>query len=206
MLIRLVGPKVESLGLQHLATHLFPRRGMNLWGIPIQPTRAALQIEGSCQVETVVVANVTPKGEPIPGSSRNVDVDLVCIAGGLYPLIELANSVGCATAFSADLGGHVPIYNEHYETIVTNIFATGNMIGIEGAEVAIAQGKAAGWAIAYAALGDASSLERFANAEEEVASIRKHANIKFIPTIERGRHSMRQLWHRHLSEQDESHV
>ena len=199
-LLRTFGPLVASLGLEGLATRLFPRRGIPLWGIPIQPTVSALRIEGETHVTGIDVAHVAADGRVIDGTTRRVDVDLVCIAGGLYPLIELANAAGCVLYHDDDLGGHVPLHDARYRSSVKGIYVAGNAIGVEGAEVAMAQGRAAGYAIAADATDDPVLVERFAEAEAAVESTRRTADIRFIPTISRGRASVRSAWQRYRGE------
>lgn len=199
-LLRTLGPLVNALGLQPVATRLFPRGGFPLWGIPIRPTVSALRIEGDAYVSAVELAHVTPGGQVIEGTTRRVDVDLVCIAGGLYPLIEIANAAGCVAYHDDDLGGHVPLHDDRYRTSVRGIYVAGNTIGVEGAEVAMAQGRAAGHAIAADATGDAAVARRFDEAEASVEATRRAADIRFIPTIARGRASVRSAWERYSAE------
>lgn len=64
-----------------------------------------------------------------------MDVNFVCIAGGLYPLTELTEVIGCLFQYVKELGGHVPVHNEQMETPVYGLFVTGNITGIENSKV-----------------------------------------------------------------------
>ena len=195
-LLRTAGPVAARLGLHGLATRLFPRSGFPLWGIPIRPTVAATRIVGTEQVEAVELAHLTPHGSVIERSTKRVPVDLVCIAGGLYPLIELATTIGCVTYHDDDLGGHVPLHDGRFRTTVPDAYVTGNTTGVEGAEVAMAQGRAAGYAIAHDAHGGDDLERRLTEALAAVRTTRAAADIRFIPTIERGRASVAEAWTR----------
>lgn len=198
-LLRTAGPLVAGLGLHGLATRLFPRSGVRLWDMPIRPTTCALRITGDDQVTGVDLAHLTPDGRVVDGSVRHVEADLVCIAGGLYPLIELANTAGCVSYHDDDLGGHVPLHDDRYRSTVPGLYVAGNTTGIEGAEVAMAQGHAAGLAIAHDATGRDALDARFRAAADHVVATRSAADIRFIPTIERGRSAVADAWTRYAS-------
>src|SRR5699024_3600722 len=87
----------------------------------------------------------TPDGDIVPGTEELIEVDFVCIAGGLYPLAELAALAGCPFYHIPELGGHVPLHNEKMETTQDGLYVAGNITGIEGAKVAISQGVVAGY-------------------------------------------------------------
>ena len=87
-----------------------------MWGMPIHIRKAIVQINGTEKVESVTMCDITPEGKLIQGSEKTIDVDFVCIAGGLYPLTELAAVIGCPFQYIEELGGHVPIHNEQLET------------------------------------------------------------------------------------------
>ena len=55
-------------------------------------------------------------GNIIKGSEKIYEADFVCIAGGLYPLAELAAVAGCPFHYIPELGGHVPHHSEKMET------------------------------------------------------------------------------------------
>jgi len=199
-LLRTLGPRVADLGMHRLATHLFPRAGFRLWGIPIRPTVSAIRIVGDERVMGVELAHLTPSGSVKTATIHTTEVDLVCIAGGLYPLVEMPNAAGCVSYHDDDLGGHVPLHDDRYRSSVTGIYVAGNTIGVEGAEVAMAQGRAAGYAVAFDATGDAVFDDRFRSAESSVIQTRRAADIRFIATIERGRTAMSRAWSRFSAE------
>src|SRR5690625_742020 len=136
--------------VQNIALQFYPKGGVKMWGMPIHIRKAIKEINGTDKVESVTMVDVTVDGDVIRNTEQVIPVDFVCIAGGLYPLAELAAVVGCPFQYSEELGGHVPIHNEAMETPIEGIYVAGNITGIERAKVAREQGKVAGLYIANA--------------------------------------------------------
>jgi sarcosine oxidase subunit alpha len=181
--------------LRRLAVRCYPENGVKIWDIPIHLRTAALEICGEEKVEGVRLAQVTAEGTPVAGSERIIEADFVCIAGGLFPLVELAAVAGCPFAFLPELGGHVPLHNERMKTPVQGLYVAGNITGIESAKVAIAQGKLAGLSIAADRKNGPAELEkRLQQAVSEVQTVRSQATIQFQPGIEQGRKRMEMLY------------
>ncbi|THE11379.1 NAD(P)/FAD-dependent oxidoreductase [Bacillus timonensis] len=178
----------KATWVRDLAVKFYPRNGMEMWGMPIHIRKAIVQINGTDQVESVTLCNLTPDGDRIQGSEETIDVDFVCIAGGLYPLAELASVIGCPFQYIEELGGHVPVHNEQMETPIEGLFVAGNITGIEGAKVAGAQGTLAGLSIAKRKLKDVADIsDKVVQAMEKVKATRRDAAIQFHPGINEGR-------------------
>lgn len=176
--------------LRKLALKLFPKNGYKIWGIPVHLRKAAVEIVGEGKVEGVKVVDITVEGEKVAGSEKIIPVDFVCIAGGLYPLAELAAVAGCPFHFSPELGGHIPKHNERMQTPLDGLYVAGNITGIESAKVAMAQGTVAGYSIAEN-MGVSSSVEeQLQKALQNVRTVRHHAVIQFHPNIEEGREKL----------------
>jgi pyruvate/2-oxoglutarate dehydrogenase complex dihydrolipoamide dehydrogenase (E3) component len=88
--------------------------------------------------------------QPVPGTEKMFDVDTICLAVGLTPLIELVSMLGCELAFIPALGGHVPKHNANMETTVPGVYIAGDVSGIEEANSAMEEGRLAGVASAEA--------------------------------------------------------
>jgi sarcosine oxidase subunit alpha len=196
--IRLAGRLMKAEWLQQLGVQLYPKNGVTMWGIPIQLRTAAVEIYGNEQVEGVRIAQVTTDGEPIAGTEQELPCDFVCIAGGLYPLVELAAVAGCPFAYIPELGGHVPLHGERMQTPLQGLYVAGNITGVESAKVAMAQGAVAGLSIADD-LGrlDAAGKERLLEAIRQVEAVRRQATIQFHPEINRGRIMANKLFAEH---------
>ncbi|OIK10546.1 sarcosine oxidase subunit alpha [Bacillus sp. MUM 116] len=181
---------MKSASMKRLGLKFYPKSGFRVWGIPVKLRQAVVEIAGSKQVEGVRVVDIDVEGNPVEGSERLIAADFVCIAGGLYPLVELAAVAGCSFRYIEELGGHVPVHNEKMKTGLKGLYVAGNITGIESAKVAIAQGEVAGYSIALDLLLNRSFEGPLRAALEKVESTRQNAEIQFHPEIEKGREQM----------------
>lgn len=173
----------------------YPNNGMKINGTPLHLRKAALEIIGTDQVEGVRIANIDSNGNVINGSEKIYEADFVCIAGGLYPLAELAAVAGCSFHYIPELGGHVPLHSEEMETPLPGLFVAGNITGIESGKIAMAQGKVAGLSIAKHASEKRDIVEKqLQQAMQNVHSVRQKAAIQFNPMIDVGRRKMNEIW------------
>lgn len=157
----------------------------------LQLRKAIVRIEGKDRVEAVQLQSVSLEGKLI-GKPYREEVDTVCLSGGLYPSMELAQVAGCDIVHVPELGGMVPVHGNDMSTTMPGLYVSGNITGIEGAKVAIAQGKVAAISISqYVGKKAANSLELAIN---EVALARKNSPLHFLPEIEHGREIMEELW------------
>ncbi|MFE6074994.1 NAD(P)/FAD-dependent oxidoreductase [Paenibacillus sp. NPDC057886] len=190
-LMRIGGKLGASLGLAGAVSRFFPRGGLKIWDIPLRLRTSAISINGEHHVESVTLADVTGRGEIIPGSEREENVDFVALAGGLSPLAELAAVAGCPLVYAKELGGHIPLHNEDMRTPVEGLYVAGNITGIESALVAMAQGCVAAAAICR----DAGVLGKdwehnLLEAMEHVRRIRAAALIQFHSGISDAREQL----------------
>jgi len=176
-----------------MGVKFYPKNGVKMWDIPIQLRKAVTEIYGDRQVEGVKLASINADGEVIPGSEKRIALDFVCIAGGLYPLTELAGVAGCPFYLVEELGGYIPLHNENMKTPLPGLYVAGNITGIEGAKVAAAQGKTAGLSM----VADFTGLDiekEIQNSVSETANIRANAYIQFHPNINDGREKLKEQW------------
>ncbi|MCJ8013472.1 NAD(P)/FAD-dependent oxidoreductase [Paenibacillus sp. KQZ6P-2] len=197
-LLRLGSGLMRYSSLQSLGLHLYPKRGFKVWGIPVQLRKAAVEIEGIEKVESVRVANISPEGDIVPSTSRSLPVDFVCMAGGLYPLAELAAVAGCPFRYVPELGGHVPLHNARMETPLAGLFVAGNITGIESAKIAAAQGSIAGLSIA--AFHQVSGTEEdLLESIQNLRITREKASIQFHPQVADGRRRLESMFSENFS-------
>lgn len=197
-LLRFGSTCAKNRWIRNLAVRFYPKSGVKMWGMPIHIKKAIVEIHGTTQVEAVTICTLTPKGEVVPESEEKVDVDFVCIAGGLYPLAELAAMTGCPFHYFEELGGHVPIHNEQMETPMEGLFVAGNITGIESAKVAREQGIVAGLSIVRMLLKDERNLQvPIQSATNSVKAIRNASSIQFHPGIKEGRRKMEETFQSH---------
>jgi NADPH-dependent 2,4-dienoyl-CoA reductase/sulfur reductase-like enzyme len=100
---------------------------------------AVVAAYGTGRVEAVTVARLDADWTPVPGSQRRVAVDAVCVGHGFVPRTELAAAAGCALGPD----GSVAV-DAHQRTSVAGVFSAGEVTGIGGADLALAEGEIAG--------------------------------------------------------------
>jgi sarcosine oxidase subunit alpha len=103
-------------------------------------------------------------------------VDVVAIAVGRQADATLATMAGTPLAFSAELGGLIPVIDNALRSPVREIFVAGDAAGVGSVAAMIAEGRLAGIAAA-ASLGLAS--------EENVAAVRADGGPELVWRLER---------------------
>lgn len=187
--------------MKQLGLTFYPKRGFKMMDIPVQLKKAVTEIYGDGRVEGVTLASIDTDGNVISGSEEQIECDFVCISGGLYPLVELGALTECPFYLVEELGGYVPLHNERMETPLNGLYVAGNITGIEGAKVAIAQGKTAGLSIA--ANAGVSGLDGDIDASiKEIEVTRDNAYIQFHPEVKKGKAIIQRKWDRHQSAKD----
>ncbi len=119
-------------------------------GVPIHLSHSILEARGTECVEQAVIGELDASCRTIEGSRRELDVDLICIAVGLRPLVELAELASCRLEYLAKLGGFLPLHDESMKTTREDVFVAGDIAGIEEASTAMEEGKLAGISAARA--------------------------------------------------------
>lgn len=117
-------------------------------GVPILTSTTIKEARGRDKVETAVSVSLDGHWQPIRGTEREWNVDVICLALGLSPLSELAWMAGCRFAYIPQIGGHVPVHDDNMESSVPGIYVAGDLAGIEEASTAMEEGKLAGIAVA----------------------------------------------------------
>jgi sarcosine oxidase subunit alpha len=134
------------------------------YGVPILTRHTIKYVEGRERVEKAVVVEVNDKFEPIPGSEKEFNVDLVLLAVGLEPDARLHIQAGAVSKYVPELGGIVPVRSKEMETTVYNLYVAGDSAGVEEATTAILEGRVA----AYSVIAKMRSREQAKNAISEV--------------------------------------
>ncbi|MDM5281868.1 NAD(P)/FAD-dependent oxidoreductase [Peribacillus frigoritolerans] len=194
-LLRIGSGFMKNDWIRKIGLNFYPKNGMKVNGTPLQLRKAATEIIGKDQVEGVRIANIDANGNIVAGSETIYEADFVCIAGGLYPLAELAAVAGCPFQYVPELGGHVPHHSEAMETPLDGLFVAGNITGIESGKIAMAQGTTAGLSIIkHAGKGLNTIDQQLQQAIQNVRNVRQQAAIQFNSEIDRGRRKMHELW------------
>jgi sarcosine oxidase subunit alpha len=139
-------------------------------GIPILTGYSIKEAYGERCVEGAVVWQIDNKWQGIPGTEKDLKVDVICLATGLSPLCEFLWQAGAEMTYIAALGGFVPVYDENMETTLSGVYVAGDVASIEEASTAMAEGYLAGLAIAHS-LGKISDSHFDAKRQEYVKEL-----------------------------------
>jgi len=198
--LRLTGKMARYNFIQNIGTSFYPRNGLKVWGIPLHLRKTVVEIEGDDHVERIKLAPLTRDGTLQKNSLQTIDVDCVCISGGLYPLPELAAAAKCDFVYIEELGGHVPLHSPEMETTQRGIFVAGNSTGIEGAKIAMAQGELAGTVMSERlGLLKNNPYLLIKQAQDNVKESRRNSTITFQQHIEIGREKVTKLWNERVN-------
>lgn len=112
-------------------------------GVPIYTSTTIKETLGEKSVEGAIICSLDDKFQMIEGTEKKLDVDTVCIAVGLSPLIELLQMAGCELTFVKALGGFIPKHNKVLQTSNADIYIAGDVSGVEEASSAMEEGRIA---------------------------------------------------------------
>ncbi|MDA8252690.1 MAG: FAD-dependent oxidoreductase [Rhodospirillales bacterium] len=93
-------------------------------------------------VSALVIARRGEDGLAMHGTDARIDCDAIILGIGAVPMIDLLDAAGCHIAFSAALGGHVPVLDGARRSSIPAIAAAGDCAGIwpaKSCDAAIAQ-------------------------------------------------------------------
>ncbi len=119
----------------HAVVELMPQSGglkrnivqcLDDYDIPLKLSHTVVEIKGKERLESVVIAQVDEKKQPIPGTEEVYPCDTLLLSVGLIPENELSHSVGIEMN-KATSGALV---NDFLETSVEGIFACGNVLHV----------------------------------------------------------------------------
>ncbi len=144
----------------YYARHLWRR------GVRLRLGHTVFGVQGDGRVQRATFGRVDGAGRPRSDTARTVDVDLVCAGFGLVPSIELGLLLGCAADHTEGRGGWHLRTDDRCATTVASVWAAGEVAGIGGVDVALAEGRLAAAAILGA---PTEALQRARRKERAVA-------------------------------------
>ena len=156
------GSKVEAIVeiLPKVGGYIVHASKVRRYGVPILTRHTIIEAVGDDRVKGAVIAQVDEKFKPIPGTEREVDVDVICLAVGLAPIVNLVWQAGVEIAYIPELGGHIPWHDEEMRTNVPHVFVAGDLAGIEEATTAMIEGELAALSAAeFLGKGDRAEIE-----------------------------------------------
>jgi NADPH-dependent 2,4-dienoyl-CoA reductase/sulfur reductase-like enzyme len=139
--------------------------------VPLRYGRIVVRAEGEGRVESVIHAAVDEDWRVLAGSEERAAVDALCVGYGFVASTELLRLAGCALAYDEDRGGPVAVVDEWMRTTVPRVLAAGDGTGVEGAWVAIDEGR-------LAALGAALELAALSEREAVAAAAPVRARLR----------------------------
>ncbi|MFI5937472.1 FAD-dependent oxidoreductase [Actinoplanes sp. NPDC051494] len=123
--------------------------------VPYRTGAAVVAAHGTDRVEAVTVARLSADWAPVPGTERRIAADAVCVSHGFVPRTELAVAAGCVTGPD----GSVTV-DDRQRTSVPGVLTAGELTGIGGADLALAEGEIAGTVAAGGVPGPAAVRQR----------------------------------------------
>jgi len=140
------GIKVEAIidaapGVGGYFVHASKIRRM---GVPILTSHTIKEAIGKDFVKGAVICQLDDKWRQIPGTDKELEVDTICLAVGLSPLVDLLRHCKCQMKYIPQFGGYVPIRDEYLETTSPGIYVAGDVSGVEEASSAMVEGKITG--------------------------------------------------------------
>ncbi|MBX3092903.1 MAG: FAD-dependent oxidoreductase, partial [Cryobacterium sp.] len=124
-------------------------------GIPYRTGYAVVAAHGSDRVDSVTTARLDPDWQPIAGSERTIAVDAVCVSHGFTPRLELAVAAGCDLTRERFVS-----VDDRQRTSVDGVSAPGEITGIGGVDLALAEGELAGHFAAGGSTGSSAAIRR----------------------------------------------
>ncbi|GAA0036612.1 FAD-dependent oxidoreductase [Brevibacterium metallidurans] len=112
--------------------------------IPYRTQTVVTEILGEVRVEAVRTARIDRLGEVVPGTERILDgIDAVGLGWGFTPQLELPVALGASTRVDVD-GSLVAVVDGAQRSSVPGLLLAGEVTGVGGAVLAVAEGRTAG--------------------------------------------------------------
>jgi NADPH-dependent 2,4-dienoyl-CoA reductase/sulfur reductase-like enzyme len=120
------------------------RRTLRRARVPVFYRHVVVGAEGRDAVERVRIAAIDDGGNPVAGTEKTFDADVVCVGYGFLPSNEIARAAGCQHGFDQQRGYLVAQRDQHGRSSVADMWIAGDCGGLAGARAAEASGMIAG--------------------------------------------------------------
>ena len=138
----------------------------------------ARSINGSSLVESVTLQRVDDQWRPLArGEKRTLEADVVCIAYGLAPAVEIYQLLGAKLHYAPQLGGWTPVVDQGQRTDVRRLYGAGDCAGLRGS----ASGYDTGRVAALSAALDLGRLDQEGYEHELSVVRRKQSRVEASP-------------------------
>lgn len=137
------------------------------------------------ELGSVTVAPLGRDGCADGTRSRTVDVDVLAVGWGFVPRLELAVALGCGTGPGAT-GLPAASADPAQRSTVRGVYLAGEVCGVGGAALAVAEGEIAGAVAALELGGVTTSGQRHSLARRLAAPLRRRARLRrFAAALDR---------------------
>lgn len=119
--------------------------------VPIRFGTAVVRAEGNGRVQRVTLARLAADWTLLDGGTEQLEADVVCSGYGFVPSTELAIQLGCGHRYHPVQGVTCTLHDGEMRATRAGVYVAGEINGIGGSAVALAQGAIAGLAAARAA-------------------------------------------------------
>ena len=113
-------------------------------GVKFMTNTTVKKAIGKEKLEKIVTVKLDENWQEIKNSEEEIETDVLCISVGLSPLHQLMSMAGAKMLDVSELGGLVPKKTCDYETTIDNVYACGDVTGIEEASSAMVEGRICG--------------------------------------------------------------
>ncbi len=143
-------------------------------GVPFFTSHTIKKAYGTDRVEKVEIVELDSSWQEVEGSEKTFEVDTICLAVGLTPMVELVWLAGCEFTYIGGMGGYVPVHDRFMRTTVDGLYVAGDVAGIEEASTAMEEGRLAGLSVAYdlGYLSEEEALSKIDNIWGKLDSLR----------------------------------
>lgn len=145
--------------------YVHANKAVKAGGIPVLTSHTVKEAQGIESVRSVTIVRVNDKWQTIPGTEKNIETDVICLAVGLRPRTKLVSLADCDSVYSSTLGGDVPVHDDNMETSRPGIYVAGDAAGVEEASIAIEEGRLAGVSAA-SSLGYINQVEAMSERDQ----------------------------------------
>ncbi|GGM16308.1 FAD/NAD(P)-dependent oxidoreductase [Nakamurella endophytica] len=118
--------------------------------IPLRHRSVVVRAHGTDRVTAVTLARLSSRGRVRPGTRRTVPVDVLAVGYGFTAQSELPLQAACAVRVTPD-GTVAVTVDDEQRTNNPRVLAAGEITGVGGAQLAVAEGLLAGAAAARSA-------------------------------------------------------
>jgi len=180
--------------MPHVGGYLVHASKLARIGIPILLRHTIKEVKGEEHVSSATIIEVDKNIQPIEGTERELDVDLILIAVGLSSSTKIPFQAGCEKMFVPELGGWVPIHNENMETTIKGIYVAGDVSGIAEASTAMLEGRIAGAAIAEKEACNPEASQRIK--KNTLTELNKLRESSLLQAVAAGKRKCQRKWNK----------